>query len=274
MKGLLFGGCSFTWGQGLYYYSDLPKQVLPPPDQYIVKDVTDAMYHYKNVIRYPRLVANHFNTFDVFKNVNGGSEDETFDFFDNIFNDPNRHKLHDHISHDRFTYNDFSYIIIQTSQVFRNRFTFDINGERFSSNVPPNADWETPHNLLKWLDINNYGFDDWHNLLVIKQYERLKERLQFYESNGIKVLFLSWENDFVNLINQDEYMNKRFVRLTYEDKTYDTIANLMHNHKHMAICHDNIENFILGDIPKDHHPSKLCHEVIAQNIIKKIENEL
>ena len=23
MKGILFGGCSFTWGQGLYFYSDL-----------------------------------------------------------------------------------------------------------------------------------------------------------------------------------------------------------------------------------------------------------
>ena len=23
MKGILFGGCSFTWGQGLYYYSNL-----------------------------------------------------------------------------------------------------------------------------------------------------------------------------------------------------------------------------------------------------------
>ena len=23
MKGIIFGGCSFTWGQGLYFYSDL-----------------------------------------------------------------------------------------------------------------------------------------------------------------------------------------------------------------------------------------------------------
>ena len=29
MKGLVFGGCSFTWGQGLYYYSDLPRLKEP-----------------------------------------------------------------------------------------------------------------------------------------------------------------------------------------------------------------------------------------------------
>lgn len=29
MKGILFGGCSFTWGQGLYFYSDLPNLYNP-----------------------------------------------------------------------------------------------------------------------------------------------------------------------------------------------------------------------------------------------------
>lgn len=29
MKGVLFGGCSFTWGQGLYFYSDLPNLYNP-----------------------------------------------------------------------------------------------------------------------------------------------------------------------------------------------------------------------------------------------------
>ena len=29
MKGILFGGCSFTWGQGLYFYSNLPNLYEP-----------------------------------------------------------------------------------------------------------------------------------------------------------------------------------------------------------------------------------------------------
>ena len=54
------------------------------------------MYRYKDTIRYPRLVAEHFNTFDVFKNVNGGSEDESFEFFKHIFSDPKKLLKHDH----------------------------------------------------------------------------------------------------------------------------------------------------------------------------------
>ena len=33
-KGMVFAGCSFTWGQGLYYYSNLPTLKEPPPDAY------------------------------------------------------------------------------------------------------------------------------------------------------------------------------------------------------------------------------------------------
>ena len=84
-KGIIFAGCSFTWGQGLYYYSNLPTLREPPPYHYDQKLLKDSHYEYLKSVRYPRLVANHFNTFEAFKTVNGGSEDETFDFFKNIF---------------------------------------------------------------------------------------------------------------------------------------------------------------------------------------------
>ena len=41
MKGLLFGGCSFTWGQGLYFYSDLPDLYYPKPYEYHVDIMVD-----------------------------------------------------------------------------------------------------------------------------------------------------------------------------------------------------------------------------------------
>ena len=35
-KGIIFAGCSFTWGQGLYYYSNMETLKEPPPNQYDV----------------------------------------------------------------------------------------------------------------------------------------------------------------------------------------------------------------------------------------------
>ena len=33
-KGMVFAGCSFTWGQGLYYYSGMDTLQEPPPNHY------------------------------------------------------------------------------------------------------------------------------------------------------------------------------------------------------------------------------------------------
>ena len=157
MKGLLFGGCSFTWGQGLYFYSDLNRLVYPENEfTYKREHLNDAHLRFKDTLRYPRLVANHFKTFEMVKNVNGGSEDETFDFFKTMFEIPRETQLaHYHL--DRFDYDDFDYIIIQTSQIWRNKFYFTLNGvEDFayisSNNNHHGYNWD---NLLIWLTEND-----------------------------------------------------------------------------------------------------------------------
>lgn len=271
MKGILFGGCSFSWGQGLYYYSDLPHLFNPPPYEYHSNKVTDAHKKFIETIRFPRLVANHFNTFEVFKNVNGGSEDETFEFFENIFTDPNKKKLYDHYSRDRFVYKDFSYIIIQLSQLFRNKFYFEVDGELFWSNVPPNAHWGDFKNLQRWMGINNYDFEEWRNQLIGQQHVRLVNKLKFYEEKGIKTKILTWEDDMVGTIKNDVFLNPRFIQLNYEGEIFDTIQQLQQKHKELYIEHDPYFN---GYVYNDHHPSKKCHRIIADNIINIIEKEI
>ena len=269
MKGLLFGGCSFTWGQGLYFYSDLPKLHNPKVYNYDAHLVTEAQKKFKDTIRYPRLVANHFNTFESFKKLNGGSEDETFDFFKTIFSERNNHN--EHLTNERHEYEDFSYIIIQLSQLFRNKFYFSIDGEEFWCNLPPQADWGNTDNLLKWMEINNFSTDDWNNQLVEQQYVRLLNELKFYEDKGIKTKILTWEDDLLGKIKVDDYLKSRFIQLNYNGEIFDTIKQLQRRHKKMIIESDPHFN---GFVYNDHHPSKLCHQVIAENIINNIEKDL
>jgi hypothetical protein len=272
MKGLLFGGCSFTWGQGLYHYSDLPKQVYPKHYEYNASTVTDAHIKFKDTIRYPRLVANHFNTFESFKIVNGGSEDETFDFFENIFNDPERKRMYDHISHERYKYEDFDYIIIQLSQLFRNKFYFQIEDEMFYSNVTPNSTYGEYANLLKWMELNKYTYDDWSNQLKEQQYVRLIKELKFYEEKGIKTKLICWEDDLLNHISKDSFLKERFIQIKYNNITYNTISELQQNNNDMFIQGDY--EFFGSNSPIDHHPSKKCHLVIANSIIENLEKDL
>ena len=277
MKGIIFGGCSFTWGQGLYFYSDLV-DLKYPESEYIFnqKEITDAQIKFKNTLYYPRLVANHFNTFEVTKKDNGGSEDKTFDFFLNTLS-PNLlggREKNQYLMLKKYDYVDFDYMIVQTSHVFRNDFHFEFEGVNYKTNVAPILENRNEKNVkfFEWFDSNDYTFNEWEKIQIENQYIRLKKELMFYEEKGIKTKILSWENDIVNYLKNDDFLGNRFIDLNYNGVTYSSIKDLQENNKNMVIKTDFD---IFGDNPPlDHHPSKLCHQVIAENIIKNIEKDL
>lgn len=275
MKGLVFGGCSFTWGQGLYFYSNLPR--LKEPEQaysYDGKLVQTSHILYKDSIRYPRLVANHFETFETFKLANGGSEDETFQFLDVLFHKKDNPTYGSHLTLERMDYSEAEYIIVQLSQLWRNRYYFEYDGYKQSAMLWPNTRdiGDNQENLFNWLIDNNLTFDDWVVLHKEAQYKRLKKEFEFYESKGIKCRVLAWESDLLENIFSDKFLHDRFIPLEYNGKIFNTIRELHDTHKDMAI--DGDYEYFGDKTPADHHPSKKCHELIATNIINRINKEL
>ena len=117
MKGIIFAGCSFTWGQGLYFYSDLPNVIPQADNDFHPSKVTDAHIKYKDTLRYPRLVANHLDTFEVTKKSNGGNDKMSMDFVNNLFKGG---------SHEgKYYIEEIEYIIFQTS--YPDRCFFKLN---------------------------------------------------------------------------------------------------------------------------------------------------
>jgi hypothetical protein len=275
MKGILFGGCSFTWGQGLYFYSELNRLSYPVNEfTYNDSSVNDAHRKFRDTLRYPRLVANHFKTFEVFKKMNGGCEDETFDFFKTIFNFKDNINANEHLSTERYDYDDFDYIVIQLSQLWRNNYYFIDEGIIDHASIwPSNRDigWNVDK-LFNWLGKNNMTIDDWIVDHTQKQIDRLKNELKFYEDKGIKTRIMAWEDNLVPSILEDEFLNERFIKLTHNNIDYLTIRGLQDAFPHLRIKHDTDK---FGENPPDdHHPSKECHEIIAKNIIENIEKDL
>jgi hypothetical protein len=274
MKGLVFGGCSFTWGQGLYFYSDLPRLEEPPPFTFKRDLVQESHLLHKDTLRYPRLVANYFDTFETLKIANGGSEDETFDFLNVLFHKKDNPTYGSHLTLERFDYSEVEYIIVQLSQLWRNRYYFTYDNYAQSSMLWPNTRevGVNQENLFSWMIENDLSFDEWVELHKIEQIKRLKKEFEFYESKGIKCRFLAWEDDLLEGIFNDEFLKDRFIPLVYNNISFNTIRELHNTYKDMAIDGDH-EYF--GEVtPQDHHPSKKCHELIAQNIINRLNNEL
>jgi len=274
MRGMLFGGCSFTWGQGLYFYSDLKK--LPYGTQnygFNYKEVNESMLKYKNAVRFPRLVSQHFETFEIVRDDvgklygNGGSEDETFMYFDYLFNVERK-----------FKYEDFDYIIIQLSNIWRNDFVFELNGIEYRTKIMDlflydhiEKDVIFTKELDEYCKLNNYTFEDIKDFLILQQFKRLKQKVIFYQQKGLKVKILNWLNDLSNLINNDDVLKSTNVDLIYDDRTFFTIQDLMEYNKNFEIEYDFKMN--RGYLCQDKHPNVECHKVIANSIIENIKKD-
>jgi hypothetical protein len=264
MKGIIFAGCSFTWGQGLYFYSDLidvPKMGDVDFNQHLLKD---SHCKFKDTLRFPRLVANHFKTFEVVKKQNGGSDESSIEFVNSLFNGSN--EIY------KFNYDDYDYLIFQTSQIVRNKIKFNYGGIDYSINVSNKHHTYTEDEImfLNWLTDFGITYDQWYESFKIQIKDKIKDFLISIEQRGIKTKLILYQDDLINLVEDDVFLLERFVVLEYEDKIYKCIDYIMKMNKGMTIGTD-YDNLI-GPI-HDTHPSKLCHQIIADSIIKNIENK-
>jgi hypothetical protein len=263
MKGIIFAGCSFTWGQGLYFYSDLPDVPRMGDVSFEQHLLKDSHIKFKDTLKFPRIVANHFNTFESVRKQNGGSDDDSILFVNDLFNPL--------IENNNFKHNDFDYLIFQTSQIVRNKFKFDYGGKTYNINVPGKHHTYTENEMmfLNWLTDSGITYDQWYESFKIQVINKIKKFLLSIEEKGIKTKILLWQDDLINLVEEDEFLSERFVILEDESKTYKCIDYLIKMNKGMTIGTD-YENLI--NPVHDTHPSKKCHEIIAKSLIKNIEN--
>jgi len=259
MKGLLFAGDSFTWGQGLYFYSELPNIKQPPHNGFNRYDVTEAHIKYKDSKRFARIVANHYGTFELVKEENGGSDIETIDFIDSVFVEKG------------YSYEDFDFLFFQTTHFIRSIFDFELNGQ-------PKKTFITDHHLLTqsnyqdfdaWIRIKKYNIDEYVKIHIEQVFNKIKNKLKEIESKGIVCRIMSWDDDYIDLILNDDYMKERFFKITYNDVEYINIKELTTKNNHLLISGD-VQN-LGGNPPRDGHLSLEGHKVVAKSIIKEIE---
>ena len=295
MKGLVFAGCSFTWGQGLYFYSNLNHTPKFDDWVYDYSLMTDALIKFKDTIRYPRLVANHFNTFEVCKATNGGSDVTSLMFLKKLF-DKYEEPASDEIrtaswlTEENYYFDDIEYVIFQMTQPYRSGFKIIYKGKDYW--VYPNPPFNNVsmiHETLedgsqhpmengvddiffKWLDENNYTIQDYLDIHMNHFNNEVKNYLEHLEENGVKTKVLFWVNES-SVVFDDDFYKKRHILLEHEGKTYKTISDLQNScRERFVIAYDKVG--FGGEIPEkalnDSHPSKYCHEVIAKNVINSI----
>lgn len=276
-KGMIFAGCSFTWGQGLYYYSNMQTLVEPPPNQYQVDLVKDTHIEYMKSIRFPRFVANHFNTYELCQPWNGGASYSIHDWWQRCFmdkNDPQKHRGNHPAIPSTYNYEDVSHVFYQFTQWHRAQSHAILNVPHQLTHV------DTMQHALfpQWLQDNNLTLDQYIDQAKRKDIQDAREFLQTFANKGIKVYVMSWPSDIPEYIEKDDWLKSRMIKFDYKGKTYPSIEHMMEDrngeqmlHPELTIYRDNAEFEIT---PHDMHPSKTCHTVIADNIIQHLEREI
>jgi hypothetical protein len=265
MKGIVFAGCSFTYGHGLEYYSP-NNEYIDKPDIQINGVQDNVLIKTREELRFPNLVSEHFNTFNVVRRYTAGNDQDSFLFLEHLFD---RSHVLRNITNQRFKYNEIEYIIFQTS--YPDRCFIKLEGRYLRLNdFQKNGGKELDDSVDKLKDFGIKNFDEYYDKLRTQLICDLKNNFQFYESKGLKCLFWNITGNFNNLINNDEYLKNRLITFDYNGKNYSCWHNMFKDKNYDLEIIGDKEFF--GDVtPKDQHPSKKAHKIIAESIIKKIE---
>ncbi len=268
-KGLIFAGCSFTWGQGLNYYSNLSTIKEPGFGRYDSRLITKSQLKYIKSIRFPRLVANHLNTFEFVHKQNGRSNQEIISFWMEYFGEiPRNYLLNITDLDDKIYYDEISVLFFQVTQWSRNEIEFSLGDESYKMTIASLCGKENETLLERYLSQENISLGEFEDIENNKNIQMIKEFLQRVEDKNIKTFLFTYPHDNVKFILEDEWLKERFITFKYNNRDYDSIDFLFSENPYLSIIND-YENFDVP--PKDEHPSKKCHEIIANNLIEKIE---
>lgn len=283
MKGIIFAGCSFTWGEALELYSDYPTIRYDYYKQehkgYFFPEA--VMYQKPGHIRFiesnrfARKVAQHFNTFDLVHPKNGGSLNTMRKF----------------ISSSLLEYEgDIEYVVLQFTEILRDVYIHDkcldtccsisvreILNDRVSYEC--NELSLDEYSKYKSYELYNQYFGDKTPLDIDNEYstKELIKTLKFLKDiydSGIKIKLLgTWTSDiqkYENLKNVDlelyNFYKQNLITINSDGREYETI---------FSAYNSNPQYRISTDLPwsNNDHPSLKFHNLLTKSIIKNIEND-
>lgn len=257
---MVFVGCSFTHGHGLWAYGDFSgKRQDDMPNH----DKIHTFERFTQSKRFPRLVANHFNSWEFVRKDYSGDDNNSVGILYHMFriNYPIQYNFQDIY----FDFDDISHVIFQTSYIDRCPYIF--NQETKEGVRIDRITQEEQERVFDEWGFDN--FEDFYNSLRKQWYDEIVKIFKILQSKGIKCYILSITDDYIDFIKNDLFMKDKLITIEYNNKSFDTISKLFEYDDSLMILNDTKT---LKNPPKDFHPSLLCHEILSKSIIKKIES--
>jgi hypothetical protein len=289
MRSVIYTGCSFTWGQGLWSYCPT-KWYVPTCTEYTEEDapIPHIAQKFRIENRFAGLLERKLQFRQIVKRRNGGTDLESLQFIDLI--KKNRVNLGGggSLLEENVNWNEIDWCIFQTTQAYRSPFRFEYKGDVYEVRANPGfnglsilekilSDYDINLNLntevldtlepfLNWLVDNNLTPDDFLKIHTKQIITNIENKFKELENEGIKCLLFCWTDEYLNWISESSFLQERFVRIKYENNYYDTLEELMSNFE-LSIQNDKTK---LHECGGDNHPSLKLHQLIANSLEEKI----
>jgi hypothetical protein len=256
MKRIIFAGCSFTYGHGLWQYTK--EEGMSKDDVWVSPKEFPVSLDFMRKNRFPRLVSKYFGTLEVIRDFTSGSDKLSLEFVPELlrFNtwEPKWAKVD-------LDFSEISHLVFQTS--YLDRCSLIKDGKEIWIGDLAKV-WKNYPNISP-------NVKEFWTELKITYYNKIRDLFLFLEDKGIKCYMLAITDDYFDLIKNDEFIKSRFIDIEYNGTTFKNFGDLFEFDKKLMIINDT-DNF--EDPPKDFHPSLKCHRIVANSIIKKLESDL
>lgn len=260
-------GCSFTWGEGLYFYSGLENLPFQKNHGFNESTMRPPFDSYRKKYRWPRLLADKLDSWEYTSDVgNGGANISHYSYC-----------IHTPLLRGDIKYSDFDYFVWQFTDIMR-----DYPGGYEAVASLQDEELEVVHKTEtdRFLNFAESVTTEW-------------------EKNGVTVLVLNWHGDYKDNVKYNKLFKNRHVPIHFEGTDYfcltDVIGSgydgidLKKTHKddnntvtykvHIGSLntHTRTKLTIRDDFTKegfqtnDNHLNKAGNQIISDSIYKKIK---
>jgi len=235
-KGVLGIGCSFMWGEGLYYYTNLnntPK--LKPMHGFDGTDMlSESHIKFKDKHRFLQLVSDNYEMWNISNTGNGGSNVRNIqDYIDSYLTKSTPIRL-----------SDFDLIVYQFTSPDRD----------FINQKKTEEGWVTGDPMP-----------------IEEQIEFVNSEITKWESIGIKVITFSWYPEFPNHPLYQKYFKDRHVNIEIDGEIQNSFEHFLKNNKYGITISSDFSS--IGMQVNDIHFNLKGHRCIANSIIKKLNDD-
>lgn len=257
-------GCSFTFGEGLQFFSNLNSVNIPKYHMFDYEELTHSQFRYIQNNRYSKLLADLLGTIDSNSSNNGGSNEGIYRDLSLLnINDTNI-KVKDKTGYKRENYLtlvDIDYIVIQFTNIYRDDLLID--GKVYPQiNIVTSID-EYVERFLK----GNLTFDEYTKLICEQTITKFKELFKIIEAKkpNIKIRVFSWEPELDGYLRNDEYFKDKTITFTYKNREFKTLRDIIYSKSKLTI-----EETFFPNCVNDQHMNLEGHKLIAESIYKTL----